>query len=91
MKTEIYPLPLPPDLAKVVRKAAKATGLSLAETMRQGLRRGIPTLTENLSPDGRRGPLTEEECRQCWGVPNDEFDALNHHCASLPAPKPDFS
>jgi hypothetical protein len=29
-------------------------------------------------------PFTEEECRLAYRTPNPEFDALEHHCASLP-------
>jgi hypothetical protein len=88
MKSETYPLPLPPDLLKEVRKAAKITGLSLAETMRQSMKLGIPKLEERLG-SGRLKPFTKEECRQCWGTPDPEFDALAAHCASLPVPLPE--
>jgi hypothetical protein len=29
-------------------------------------------------------PFTEEERRLAYRTPNHEFDALEHHCASLP-------
>ena len=88
MKSETYPLPLPRELLKEVRQSAKKTGLSLAETMRQSMKLGLPQLTDKLT-NGHRGPLTKEECQQCWGGPGDEFDALASHCASLPVPKPE--
>jgi len=29
-------------------------------------------------------PMTPAECRECWVEPNEEFDALEHHCATHP-------
>ena len=29
-------------------------------------------------------PMTAEKSRECWEVPNEEFDALEHHCATHP-------
>lgn len=48
MATTVYPLPMDPNLAREVAKAAKATGLSKAELMRQALAFGIPTVIERL-------------------------------------------
>ena len=49
MKSETYPLALPSELLKEVRKAAKKTGLSMADTMRQSMKLGLPKLVEGLS------------------------------------------
>jgi hypothetical protein len=45
---------------------------------------------QNRSAEELR-PFTPEECRLAYEVPNPEFDALEHHCASLPKrpPEPD--
>lgn len=48
MKTEVYPLAVPVDLYKQMRKAAKETGLSIADIMRQSLRAGFPRICEQL-------------------------------------------
>ena len=88
MKTETYPLAMPEDLLKEMRQVAKDTGLSIADAMRQSMRLGAPKLKEQLS-DNQLKPFTKEEARQCWEVPNPEFDALEHHCASLPQPLPE--
>ena len=74
---------MPPDLIKEVRRAAKRTGLSMADTMRQSMKIGLPQLIEKLASD-KPVPLTEEELRLAYCTPNPEFDALEHHCASLP-------
>ena len=90
MKTDIYPLSLPAELSKAIRKAAKQTGLSMADTMRQSIRLGLPKLVDKLSLEELK-PLTEEECRKCWEMPDPEFDALAAHCAALPKPPPEDS
>ena len=86
MKTDTYPLAMPEDLLNEVRHAAKATGLSLADAMRQSMRLGLPKLEEQLA--ARIKPMTPEERRQCM-EPNPEFDALEHHCANLPKVLPE--
>ena len=88
MKSETYPLALPSELLKEVRKAAKKTGLSMADTMRQSMKLGLPKLVEGLSMEQvlkNLQPMTPAECRECWEQPNEEFDALEHHCATHPS------
>ena len=51
MKTNTYPLAVPSDLLKDLRKAAQLTGLSMADTMRQSMKLGLPGLVAQLSPD----------------------------------------
>jgi len=48
MKGDTYPLALPPDLLAEVRRTAKATGLSMADAMRQSMKLGLPKLKEQL-------------------------------------------
>jgi hypothetical protein len=88
MKTQTYPLAVPSELLREVRQVAKETGLSIADAMRQSMRLGLPKLREQLSASHLK-PFTEEERRRCWEEPNREFDALEHHCASLPVPPPE--
>ena len=92
MKSETVPLAMPPDLLKEIRQAAKKTGLSMADAMRQSMKLGLPKLIQDLSMEQvlkNLKPMTREEERQCWEEPNPEFDALEHHCASLPQPLPE--
>ena len=91
MRMKTYPLAVPSGLAKDLRKAAQQTGLSMADTMRQSMRLGLPGLVERLSPDPLKNlkPLTPAESRRCFATPDPEFDALAAHCASLPVPVPE--
>jgi hypothetical protein len=91
MKTNTYQLAVPSDLLKDVRKAAQQTGLSMADTMRQSMKLGLPSLVERLTADPPKNlkPFTAEESRRCFAKPDPEFDALAAHCAALPVPIPE--
>ena len=91
MKTDTYPLAVPADLLGEVRRASQDLGLSMADIMRQSMKLGLPKLREQLSPDPLRSlkPLSRAESRRCYQQPNREFDALEHHLASLPSPPPE--
>jgi hypothetical protein len=91
MKSNTYPLAVPPDLLKDLRRAARRTGLSVADTMRQSMKLGLPGLVERLSPDPLNNlkPFTPEESRRCFAKADPEFDALAAHCAALPVPIPE--
>jgi hypothetical protein len=87
MKSETYPLAMPAGLLGEMRKAARQTNLSIADAMRQSMKLGLPKLLEQLSGNPLK-PFTAEECRLAYRTPNAEFDALEHHCASLPKRPP---
>lgn len=54
MASAVYPLPLDKDLAREVAKAARETGLTRAELMRQALVFGLPRVVRALRrPPGR--------------------------------------
>lgn len=72
MRSETYPLALPEDLLAEVRATAKATGLSMADAMRQSMRLGLPKLKAELSQLKR---LTPEQEREIYG-PDKEWDEL---------------
>lgn len=88
MKSDTYPLAMPPDLLGEVRQTAAETGLSMADAMRQSIRLGLPKLREKLSVKQLK-PLTQAECDQCWGKEDDEFDRLAAHCRALPVADPE--
>jgi len=92
MKTDTYPLAVPAELSREVRRASEDLGLSLADIMRQSMKLGLPKLREQLSPDPLKDlkPLSRAESRRCYRQPNREFDALEHHLASLPSPPPEM-
>jgi hypothetical protein len=55
--------------------------------MRQSMKLGLPKLVEELSMEQMLKslkPMTAAERRECWEEPNEEFDALEHHCATHP-------
>jgi hypothetical protein len=62
MKTGTYPLAMPDELLDEVRRTAKATGLSMADAMRQSMRLGLPKLREQLATASLK-PLTEREIK----------------------------
>lgn len=88
MSSTTIPLAVPKDLERQIRSAAKKTHLSIADVMRQSIIAGLPIIEVALSPVSGVKPLTEEEARRCWEVPDPEFDALAAHCASLPQSPP---
>ncbi len=76
---------LPEDLYRDIRRTARQTNLSIADTIRQSIKLGLPRVIEVLSSDLVR-PMSHEERRRCYEGPNPEFDALEHHCASMVQP-----
>ena len=89
IKSETIPLAMPTELLVQIRRAAKTTGLSMADTMRQSMRSGLPKLVEELSPLKGFRALTAEECRRCWEQPNPEFDAVESEMAKRHFPPPE--
>jgi hypothetical protein len=53
MKIETFPLAMPNGLLKEVRQAARKTGLSMADTMRQSMKLGLDKLVQELGPQRR--------------------------------------
>jgi hypothetical protein len=91
MKTDTYPLAMPPELLGEVRQVSQELGLSMADIMRQSMKLGLPKLRKRLAPAPSKNlkPLSKAEARRCYKLPNPEFDELEHHLAGLPAPPPD--
>ncbi len=58
MKSETIPLAMPTELAAEMKKAAKETGLSMADVMRQSMKIGVRQLVRRL---GKRAPLINVE------------------------------
>jgi len=74
MKSETYPLAVPPDLLLEVRRTAKETGLSLAEAMHQSLKLGLPRLREQLAVGRVTNvePLSPKAARRLYSAPDDD-------------------
>jgi hypothetical protein len=82
MATTVYPLPMDAKLAREVARAAKATGLSRAELMRQALAFGLPTVVEALrKPTGRRltavAPLPAKQARALYRLEDDDRQQIS--------------
>ncbi len=76
MATAVYPLPMDANLAREVARAAKATGLTRAELMRQALAFGLPTVVEALRKSSGRvtavGPLPARQARALYRLEDDD-------------------
>ena len=53
MQTKTFPLAMPRDLLGQVRRAARKTGLSMADTMRQSMKLGLEPLVRSLAAQAR--------------------------------------
>ena len=82
MKSETYPLALPPALLGEVRQTAKETGLSLADAMQQSLKLGLPKLREQLAKAPHK-PFTPRESREAF-APDPEWDPVTAAMSRLP-------
>jgi hypothetical protein len=49
MSQVTYPLGMPKELLKEVKDAAKETGLSVADVMRQAIKFGVPRVRQGMS------------------------------------------
>jgi hypothetical protein len=77
MKSKTFPLAVPADLLKEVRNAAADTGLSMADTMRQSMRLGLPKLRDQLacSPITNVPPLAKAAARALYSQPEDDAES----------------
>lgn len=87
MKSETYPLAMPPELLSEVRQTAQETGLSIADAMRQSMRLGLPKLRSQLSVTKTK-PMTPAETRRAF-APNKDWDALESAMAKRPVRPPE--
>ena len=72
MKTATVPLAMPKDLLTKVRHAAKKTGLSMADTMRQSMKLGLDRLVLELGAARRItnvNPLPEAVLKRVYSRP----------------------
>jgi hypothetical protein len=51
MKSITFPVALPEDLYEEMRKAAKRTGLSMADVLRQSMKTGMPALLQRYGTE----------------------------------------
>jgi len=76
MATAVYPLPMDENLARELAQAAKVTGLTRAELMRQAIAFGLPTVVEALRKPSARvtavPPLPAKQARALYGLEEDD-------------------
>src|SRR5437868_3133793 len=80
MKSETFPLAMPKDLLGAVRRAAKQTGLSMADTMRQSMKLGLNRLVEQLGAHRRItnvDPLPDEVLDRIYSRPERDEKGLD--------------
>ena len=72
MQSKTFPLAMPKDLLSQVRRAARKTGLSMADTMRQSMKLGLEPLVRELAPEPRVtnvDPLPDEVLDRYYSRP----------------------
>jgi hypothetical protein len=80
MKSETFPLAMPPDLLGEVRQAAKRTGLSMADVIRQSAKLGLPALCEQLGQQNERvtnvDPLPKAVLQRIYSQRDDDEEGI---------------
>jgi hypothetical protein len=71
-----YPLGLPKDLLEEVRDAAKATGLSTADVMRQAIKFGVPKVRQALSVEEDMSEVLADTWDKLGPAPRVNYDAI---------------
>ena len=88
MATTPYPVAMPDDLLAEIKAAARDTGLSAADVIRQSVKAGLPKVREQFQGERKLKPFTIEEARRAF-APDPEWDKLEAHMANLPQPLPE--
>jgi len=86
MKTCTYPVVLKGKLLEELRRTAKATGLSIADCIRQGTKLGLPRLREQLAAKQARvtnvDPLPHKVAQALYAQPDDDTEAIQRFMAA---------
>ena len=72
MQSKTFPLAMPKELLGQVRRAARKTGLSMADTMRQSMKLGLDRLVRELGPPPRLtniDPLPDDVLERYYARP----------------------
>lgn len=78
MKSVNYPLAMPVDFLRELRKAANETGLSTAAVIRQSAKLGLPKLLEEMGA-GRItnvAPLPDKVARKLYSQRDDDAEGI---------------
>ena len=87
MKSDTYPLAMPADLLDEIRQTAQATGLSMADAMRQSMKLGLPKLREQLFTPPLK-PFTAAEAKAAFKRDN-EWEAFESAMTNMPLSPPE--
>jgi hypothetical protein len=80
MRSKTFPLAIPKELLSEVRRAARKTGLSMADTMRQSMKLGLEQLVRTLAPQPRItnvDPLPDELLDHYYSRPERDEAGIN--------------
>lgn len=75
MATTPFPIAMPDDLLAEIRAAARDTGLSQADIVRQSVKAGLPKIRKQYQAERRLKPFTKEEAKRAFG-PDPEWDPI---------------
>lgn len=71
-----YPLGMPKDLMKKVKDAAKETGLSTADVMRQAIKFGVPKVRQALATEEDFAEAAADTWEKLGPAPTINYDKL---------------
>jgi hypothetical protein len=80
MRSKTFPLAMPQELLSEVRRAARKTGLSMADTIRQSVKLGLDPLVRKLAPQPRItnvDPLPDEVLDRYYSRPERDETGIN--------------
>ena len=75
MATTAFLIAMPDDLLVDIRAAARDTGLSQADVVRQSVKAGLPKIRKQFRAGRKLKPFTKAESREAFG-PDQEWDRL---------------
>jgi hypothetical protein len=78
---------MPDELLEDVRSAARRTGLSQQDVMRQSIKAGLPKVIEQYGEPGAR-PFTRAEAREAF-APDPEWEKLESAMTGGSHPQPE--
>jgi hypothetical protein len=85
MKSMTYPLAVPPGFLDEFRQAAKETGLTTADVLRQSAKLGLPELLDRLSSRVTNvEPLPDKVARKLYAERDEDLDSIRTFIAAQP-------
>ena len=76
MSQVTYPLGLPKDLLQEVKEAAKETGLSTADVMRQAIKFGVPKVRQAMSVEEDMAEVLADTWEKLGPAPRVNYAAI---------------